>query len=586
MRSILSLMLLIPALLFAGNQQSDVVTVEGRVPMDRIAANRVAPPNNKPFTVTVGWVDTIGGTTYDWFANGPSYRWLVNSPSYGLHAGWMASSEPGGGFTDRNMRYNFYDYGSGSWFWIDPDFMASGVGVYTIRSGFGNLDADPVTGIAVFSAHQNPNNQGWRPVLARDMAPGSGIFEYCDGAPNALPYLWPPIAIDANQVVHCALVDSLTKNQLYYSQVATWCNWTTPASVPPPQPDPNFPDQNIAASKTSQKVCITWVYSTESGYMDCPGFYRLSNDGGANWDAPRVLEDPPAYGPDTSPSFTITSLFPFFDSQDRLHIVAGITPYVRDTNWILPAEIWHWCPDNNPQWSKIHRADAESLAAGVGSNASLACRPSIGEDNQGNLYVAWEQFDPLNADPITSLLRADIYAAKSSDGGATWYSVKKLTEAGTASCRYPSIADKMVELGEAIYVPVFYMIDQMAGSIVNDPPQGTATNNPVVVQWVPSDYFDGVAEQSKQGANRIELNAVPNPFTNRTLISYALPKDGAVSINLYDITGRPVQTIVKGYKSAGYHSVTLNSGQLPAGVYFCTLKTNNSSLTKRLTIVR
>ncbi|MEO0070013.1 MAG: T9SS type A sorting domain-containing protein [candidate division WOR-3 bacterium] len=584
MRSKLCLIFLVPVIVFAG-YQSEVVTVEGAVPIDRIATKKVAPPNNKPFTVTVGWVDTIGGTTYDWLANGPSYRWLVNSPAYGLHAGWMASSEPGSPWSDRNMRYNFYDYGTGSWVWIDPDFMASGVGVFTIRSGYGNVDADPVTGIAVFSAHQNPNQQ-WRPVLARDMAPGAGIFEYCDGAPNALHYLWPPISIDANQVIHCALIDSFTRNttfDIYYTKVATWCNWETPIHIPPPQPDPSAQDQSIAASKVSQKVCITWVYSP-SGYNDDPGFYRISNDGGATWDAPRVLEDPPAYGQDTVPSFHIASLFPFFDSQDRLHIVAHVTPFVRDTNWILPAEIWHWCQNNNPQWSRIHRADAESLAAGVGYNASLACRPSIGEDNQGNLYVAWEEFDPLNADPVTSLLRANIYAAKSADGGNTWTSAKKLTDAGNASCRFPSIADKMVETGEAIYVPIIYEIDQQAGFVVQS--QGTSTNNPVVVQWVPADYFDGVAEQSKQGANRIELTAVPNPFTNRTLISYALPKDGAVSINLYDITGRPVETLVQGHKSAGYHSVTLNSGQLPAGVYFCTLKAGGSSLTKRLTIVR
>ncbi len=584
MSRLLALVILVPVLLFAGNRQSDIVKVEGAVPVERLITKQAILPSAKPYNITVGVVDTVGGTTYDWLVNGPSYRWLVNSPDYGLHVGWMFSAEPSP-FNDRNMRYNFYDYGSGEWFWIDPDFMASGTSVYTLRSGFGNLDADPVTGVAIFTAHQNPGS-GWRPVLARDMAPGSGIFEYCDGAPNALLYLWPPISVGANQTIHCALVDSLTKNNLYYSQVATWCNWITPIQIPPPQPDPNFPDQNIAASKVSQKVCVTWVFTVESGYNDNPGFYRLSTDGGATWGSPTVLEDPPAYGPDTAPSFHITSLFPWFDSQDRLHIVANIAPYVRDTNWILPAEIWHWCQDNTPQWSRIQRADAESLAAGVGSNASLACRPSIGEDDDGNLYVVWEQFDPLNVEPATSLLRADIYGAMSTDGGKTWYPPRRLTEAGTASCRFPCVADKMVEINGTVYIPVFYMIDQMAGSIVNDPPQGTMTNNPIVVHWVPRDHFTGVAEVPRALPVRAELSATPNPFSNRTRISYALPKDGDVSLTLYDITGRPVRTLVNGHKPAGRYSLTLKLGELPAGVYFCTLKTANFSLTKRLTVIR
>ncbi len=589
MQRLLYLALLLSVALFTGNLQAtsqEVVTVEGAIPINRVATERVAPPNSKPYTITVGKVDTIGGTTYDWLANGPSYRWLVNSPDYGLHAGWMFSAEVEP-WSDRNMRYNFYDYGSGEWFWIDPDFMASGTSVFTQRSGYGNIDANPSTGVVVFSAHQNINGQ-WRPVLARDMAPGSGIFEYCDGSPTVLHYLWPPIGIDANQVIHCAPIDSFTRQttlDIYYTQVATWCNWTTPIHIPPPQPDPSAQDQSITASKVSQKVCITWVYSP-SGFNDDPAFYRISTDGGATWDAPRVLEDPPAYGPDTAPSFHVASLFPWFDSQDRLHIVAHVTPYVRDTNWILPAEIWHWCQDNNPHWSRIHRADAESLAAGVGYNASLACRPSIGEDSDGNLYVAWEQFDPLNAEPATSLLRADIYAAASTDGGNTWHQPVKLTEAGTASCRFPCIADKMVEIGDSVYVPIIYEIDQMAGFIVQS--QGQSTNNPMVVHWVPANILrpDGVADSRSFTLTRAELSATPNPFSNRTRISYALPKDGNVSLVLADITGRPVRTLVNGHKPAGRYSLTLNLGELPAGVYFCTLKTANFSLTRRLTVIR
>ncbi|MGB9741795.1 MAG: T9SS type A sorting domain-containing protein [bacterium] len=583
MRSMLCLLILLPVVIFAGNLQP--VTV---LPAENAAPNNPVKPIKPiaPATVNflVGTVDTIGGTTYDWQLNGPQYRFLVNSPDYGLHAGWMFSAEVNP-WNDRNQRYNFFDYAAGEWNWLDPDFMASGVSVYTNRSGFGMLDADPVTGVAMFTTHQTPGGGAIRPVLGRDMAPGGGIFEYCDGSPNAEGYLWPPIAIDANQVVHCALVDDATRDQLYYTKVPTWCNWEPPVSIVAPQPDPMFPDQNIAASEVSQKVCVTWVYSEGTPYE--PAYYRISTDGGATWGDPTELEPPPAYGGDTITSFHITSLFPWYDDQDRLHIVANVIPSVHDTLYILPAEIWHWCPDNTPAWSEIHRAgcEPENLQAAVGYNAAYACRPTIGQDDRGRLYVTWEQFDSANVEPVTNLLRADIFAAASEDGGNTWLPAVKLTQAGTASCRFPSVADKMVRMAGELYMPVIYEIDQQAGFIVQG--QGSSTNNPFVVQWVPASALGvGVAESPARIPSRLEVTATPNPFINRTTISYALPRAGHVSLVIYDAAGRPVQTLVNANRQAGYYAVNFNSAGLNSGVYFYTLTTDGGTVTRKLTLVR
>ncbi len=583
MRGMLCLLILVPALVLAGNLQ----------PITALPSENGAPRTEQqpvpPATVrfTVGRVDTIGGTTYDWAFNGPVYRGLVNSPEYGLHAGWMFSAEPASPWNDRNMRYNFFDYAAGAWNWLDPDFMASGISVYTNRSGFGHLDADPVTGVAMFTAHQNPGATptSIRPVLGKDMSPGAGFFDFCDGSPNAEGYQWPPISIDANQVVHCAIIDAATTDQLYYTKVGTWCNWEVPVGIVAPQPDPMFPDQNIAASKVSQKVCVVWVYSEGTSYD--PAYYRISTDGGATWGAPTELEPPPAYSGDTITSFHITSLFPWYDDEDRLHIVAGVIPSVRDTLYIIPAEIWHWCPDNTPAWSRVHRAgcEPENLMASVGYNAAYACRPSIGQDDMGRLYVAWEQFDSMNVEPVTNLLRADVFAAASEDDGNTWLPAVKLTEAGTASCRFPSIADKMVRFDGQLWVPVIYEIDQQAGFIVQG--QGSSTNNPYVVQWVPAESLGiGVSESPRSAPKRLTLSATPNPFSWQTVISYTLPKAGNVSLVVYDASGRPVKTLVDGHRQPGSYEVKLNSAGLSAGVYFYTLTIERTSVTKKFTVVR
>ena len=92
----------------------------------------------------LGTVDTIGGTTFDWQANGPALRMLANSDGNGIHALWMYSASTSGTtFPDRNMRYNFFDYAAGAWSFIDPDFMQSGVNVFAERVGLRHAQQRP-----------------------------------------------------------------------------------------------------------------------------------------------------------------------------------------------------------------------------------------------------------------------------------------------------------------------------------------------------------------------------------------------------------------------------------------------------------
>ncbi len=62
----------------------------------------------------------------------------------------------------------------------------------------------------------------------------------------------------------------------------------------------------------------------------------------------------------------------------------------------------------------------------------------------------------------------------------------------------------------------------------------------------------------------------PNPFNPATTIEYETPRDGLVSIEIYDILGRKVASVDQGILTAGQHSAIINAGQLrlPSGAYF------------------
>jgi hypothetical protein len=592
MRHTVCLSLLVPILALAAGASRPGVVVAPGVSLQAVtviatdegvgqSGPRATLGPSRAARFNLGTVDTIGGTTYDYQTNGPAYRMLVQTPGKGIHVLFMYSAATDTLFRDRNMRYNFYDYGVGAWNWLDPDFMASGVGVFSVppRAGYGSMDLD-TNGAAVISAHHATTGSNVAPILARDADVGAGIFDYAPGEPGLDQYVWPCIGAGMNGTYHVALLDNASQDNLYRTRMTSWPTWEPRVSVPPPQPEPLSPTHNIATSKVagSNKVCITWVSTPASGYMQEPGFYRESQDGGDNWDAPVDIGFPLAFGPDTLPSFSISSLFPFYDRDNNLHIVGNVSPYVRDTSWVLPGQIWHWCAANPDTWDLIHIASPDSLLGNVPGNAVICCRPSLGQDHGGNLFVAWEEFDGVNVEPTTNRLRADIWYSFSTDNGITWNSGTKITDGGEVTYRYPSILNP---IGDTVMVT--YLIDQVAGFFVQGA-EGGPTNNPVVVQkWGNLAVAEGPIAAPP---SRMEIAAGPNPVRSRTVMSYALPRSGDMSLVVYDAAGRPVQTLAAGRRPAGRYTATWDAGGVPAGIYFCTLEAGRSRVTRKVILTQ
>jgi hypothetical protein len=75
----------------------------------------------------------------------------------------------------------------------------------------------------------------------------------------------------------------------------------------------------------------------------------------------------------------------------------------------------------------------------------------------------------------------------------------------------------------------------------------------------------------------LSLGVLTNPFRGATTLQYALPKAGQVKIDLYDVRGAHVVTLVNGMKPGGSHYVDWNGGSenrgdAPSGVYFARLQ--------------
>jgi len=83
----------------------------------------------------------------------------------------------------------------------------------------------------------------------------------------------------------------------------------------------------------------------------------------------------------------------------------------------------------------------------------------------------------------------------------------------------------------------------------------------------------------------------PNPFNPSTTINYSLPTSGLVSLNVYDLLGRKVASLVSTEQSAGQHSATWNgkntSGNaVPSGIYLYSLSVGNYKSTKKMILMK
>lgn len=78
----------------------------------------------------------------------------------------------------------------------------------------------------------------------------------------------------------------------------------------------------------------------------------------------------------------------------------------------------------------------------------------------------------------------------------------------------------------------------------------------------------------------------PNPFNPATIISYQLPLKIHITLEVYDLLGRKVETLVDKDESAGYKTVTFDASTLPSGIYFYRLEAGAYYETKKLLLLK
>ena len=133
--------------------------------------------------------------------------------------------------------------------------------------------------------------------------------------------------------------------------------------------------------------------------------------------------------------------------------------------------------------------------------------------------------------------------------------------------------------------PVIAMISGIYGAVVLDAPiGGDDSRNYEIVYFGPG--VTGIDDkQLRPGQISLKGN-YPNPFNGETIIAYDLPNEANVAIEIFDISGRRVDTITPGAQPAGSHIIRWDARELSSGVYFYRLNAGGRSETRKLLFLK
>ena len=78
----------------------------------------------------------------------------------------------------------------------------------------------------------------------------------------------------------------------------------------------------------------------------------------------------------------------------------------------------------------------------------------------------------------------------------------------------------------------------------------------------------------------------PNPFNPSTKINFSVPVSGVVILTVFDVEGKEIMVVFNGEKQAGNYTADINLSTISSGVYFYRLESSNSSITKKMLLIK
>jgi len=104
-------------------------------------------------------------------------------------------------------------------------------------------------------------------------------------------------------------------------------------------------------------------------------------------------------------------------------------------------------------------------------------------------------------------------------------------------------------------------------------------------EWANLCTTTDTGEQARVPDGLVLEQNYPNPFHPTTAIAYYVPQQSDVTLEVFDMTGRAVATLVDHVESPGKQTITFDGSDLASGVYFYRLRTASGLLQSKMMVL-
>ncbi|HOV16825.1 MAG TPA: T9SS type A sorting domain-containing protein [Candidatus Cloacimonadota bacterium] len=118
----------------------------------------------------------------------------------------------------------------------------------------------------------------------------------------------------------------------------------------------------------------------------------------------------------------------------------------------------------------------------------------------------------------------------------------------------------------------------------------SANSNPNYPEFLPITYYTlynpTTISDDLSPAVLVDVSSSPNPFSSQIKFDISLDSPANVCLKLYDLRGRIVKERGSTQYSKGTHSISMNTNELPSGIYLLQVKAGNKIITKKITCLK
>jgi len=542
-------------------------------------------------------LNTIIGTTYyEYQTNGSSGDRIALCDDGSIYFCWMNLFGWPYPPAPRQIYYN----------WISPDgnlLNPDGLQISDV-SGSGYCQMSYIyANRGVIAYHcENGTNPTFVTLAIEWDPPGMGFFDYFNPPDEIFPQspaspgrlYWPYVVVDRNSNIHIVSTENTDRRiqrMAYTRSEDGGTTWTALQQVDTVEVISSVLD----ASPVSDRVVLAYSKTQDTTTQWRNDIVYFSSDSGTSWDWRYGMINVTDYGNDDDYLWAYTDLDAIIDYNDYVHIIWN-AQWVTDSIYFR-TYLFHYSEETGEITEITHHPDSLwDNISGVWNRPVCKMNLGIIEDDQFSsaVFATWTQFDTSDVS-ATGFGNGEIYTSFSLDRGSTWSVPVDLTNSHSPGC-YPgecesdhwsSLADR-VELIDNRFAKLHYTYinDKDAGAVIQDPPEGVATENPVIYDEFIIDLVTAVPETDNRPTNFSLNQNYPNPFNARTTILFELENSSPVLLEIFDITGAKVKTLVDEFLPAGSHDITWNADEVASGVYFYKLSTSNSSQTRQAVLIK